>query len=247
MPVEVLCERLEVDVGRVHVPVELRSWGFTHVAGRDGDGFDAEFVARIGGVDGVLEEDDRIVVGESDALHTQFGCGRGDLARRGHLAEPCDLLGLRDVPVLAEATREVAAGGAEREHGAAGQEVVERLLLDRVDAVATRAAVCRQHHLIAGPASHETHPALTVPQLARSRAHVALDAAVVELVPILRRHRVDVVQGELGSHRFAQGREPSGACTACARDCPDETNASGSVRPRRGGLWREGSHEGSRH
>ena len=60
--------------------------------------------------------------------------GRRLVHQRVHLAR------LRDVPVLAELAREVAARGAERQHARAGIEVIERLLLDRIDAEAGRRA-----------------------------------------------------------------------------------------------------------
>ena len=44
--------------------------------------------------------------------------------------------GLADVPVLAEFAAQIAATGSERQHGRSGQEVVERLLFDWVDAEA---------------------------------------------------------------------------------------------------------------
>src|SRR5205823_6249992 len=85
--------------------------------------------------------------------------------------------------------REIAAGGAEREHGASGQEVVQRLLLDRVDAEAARAPVRGEHDLAAVAHPDEAEAALPLAKLARARADVALDAAVLEAVPVRRRDR----------------------------------------------------------
>jgi hypothetical protein len=80
--------------------------------------------------------------------------GRSPPARPGPARDrtPC----FRDVPVLAKLTGEVAARGTERQHGRAGQEVVEGLLLDRVDAEPRRAAVGCQHDLVIVPGAHET-------------------------------------------------------------------------------------------
>ena len=61
--------------------------------------------------------------------------------------------------------------------------MVERLLLDRVDAEARRAAVGRQHHRVAFALAHEARAALALVQAAVARAQVALDATVVESVP----------------------------------------------------------------
>ena len=62
----------------------------------------------------------------------------------------------------------------------AGQEVVERLLLHRVDAEPARPAVRREHDLVVHAAADEAQPALALVQPAGARAHVALDPAVVE-------------------------------------------------------------------
>src|SRR5262249_7360321 len=96
-----------------------------------------------------------------------------------------DLARLADVPVLAELAGQVAAGGAEREDRGAGQEVVQRLLLDRIDAEAARPAIGREDDLVVQPGAHEAEPALPLPQLAEARAEVALDALAVDRVPVL--------------------------------------------------------------
>src|SRR6266568_1193241 len=76
---------------------------------------------------------------------------------------------------------------AERQHRRAGQEMVERLLLDRVDAEAGRAPVGREHHRVIMAGAHVAQPALAVMEPAIARAEIALDAAVLELVPIAAR------------------------------------------------------------
>jgi hypothetical protein len=50
--------------------------------------------------------------------------------------QPVQVAGLRDIPVLAELAGEIAAGSAEGQNGRAGQEVVQRLLFDRIEAEA---------------------------------------------------------------------------------------------------------------
>ena len=61
-------------------------------------------------------------------------------------------------------------------------ELVQGLLLDRVDAEAGRAAVRGQHHGVALALAHEAEPALPVRQRAVARAEVALHAAVLAKV-----------------------------------------------------------------
>ena len=182
--VEALGERLQVDVGRVHAVEELPPRLGADVAGGDGDVPEPARAAGLGDVDRVLEEDHRVVVGVGDrpaaAPHGRFG----DLLRRGPSLEPVEFARLGDVPVLAELAGEVAARGAEGEHRRAGQEVGERLLLDRVDAEARGAAVGGEDDAVALPGAHEAQAALALVQLAQAGADVALHAPVVEQVPV---------------------------------------------------------------
>src|SRR5690606_10115656 len=90
---------------------------------------------------------------------------------------------LGDVPVLAELAGEVAAGGAEGKDARAGVEMVERLLLDRVDAEAGGAPVGGEHHPARLVLAHEAEPALPLVQLAVARTEVALHAPVGQRVP----------------------------------------------------------------
>jgi len=62
--------------------------------------------------------------------------------------------------------------------------VVQRFLLDRVDAKAARAAVARQYQLFVGASPHETHAALLIAQFAVARAQVALQSPILEPVPV---------------------------------------------------------------
>ena len=105
----------------------------------------------------------------------------------------------------------------------ARQEVVERLLLDRVDAEAGRPAVARQHDLVAGAPAHEAQPALPLAQPAVARADVALDPPVGQLVPVRRGHGVRIVETQripLGVNRH-DGSPPAGltlrACCSRSR------------------------------
>src|SRR5207248_8527706 len=112
----------------------------------------------------------------------------GDPLRRGGVGERVDLARLGDVPVLAEAAAQVAARGAEREHAGSGQEVVERLLLDRVHAEAAGAAVSGEDDRVVLARADETESALPLVESAVPRAEIALHAAVVERVPVAPGH-----------------------------------------------------------
>ena len=157
------------------------------VARGDCDGLDAALVAGIGGVHRVFGKDYRVVVGERNALAALFYCGARDGFRRGLVGELVEAARFGDVPVLAELAGEVAACSAERQDAAAGVEMVERLLLDWVDAEARGAPVGGEHNLIIGAAAHETCAALSFVQFAVARAQVALDAPVIQQVPVLGR------------------------------------------------------------
>ena len=181
--VEVLGEGLEVDVGRVDLGVELAARLGVDVARGDGHGLETARVARVGDVHGVLGEDGRIVVGERDAPAAGLLGGARDGLGARLIGEAVHVARLGDVPVLAELAREVAARRAEREHARARVEVLERLLLDGIDAEPGRAAVGREHHGVAFALAHEAEAALPVVEAAVARAEVALDAAVVLAVP----------------------------------------------------------------
>src|SRR6202043_1923610 len=161
---------------------------------------DPRLAAGVGDVDRILHEDHRVVVGEGDAGAAQARGGVRDLLGRGTVGEGVDLARLADVPVLAELAGQVAAGGAERQHRGAGQEMVQRLLLDWIDAVAARPAVGLEHDLAALAGAHETEAALPLEQLAGPRAEIALDAPILEAVPVLRGYRISPRYGNCDTH-----------------------------------------------
>jgi len=117
----------------------------------------------------------------------------GDHFRIGAIVQPVDFTRLRDVPILAELAGKVAASGAERQHWGAGKEVVQRLLLDRIDTEAGGAAIGCEHHDVVGTGSYKAQAPLALVQLAKARTNVTLNASVVEPVPVacreMRTHR----------------------------------------------------------
>src|SRR5665647_2042258 len=172
-----------------------------HVARGHRDRLDPDLMAGIGHVCGILPEDHRVVVGERDAAATQsLGRVRKGLRARG-VCQSVDLPRLGDVPVLAELAGQVAACSAEREDCAAGQEVVERLLLDGVHAEPARATVGRQDDLVVHAGPDKAQPALALVQPTRARAHIALDSAVLQPVPVPRGHGMRVAEGDRVVHR----------------------------------------------
>ncbi len=167
------------------------------VSRRHGDGSDTALATGLRHVDGVLVEDHRVVVGEGDATAPEPHRRLGQLLGRRRVRQPIHLTRLTDVPVLTELARQIATGGAERENRRPRQEVVERLLLYRIDAEAAGAAVGREDDLLVLAHADEAHAALTLPQPTEPRTEIALHPSVLELVPILGRYdRIhDLVHG----------------------------------------------------
>jgi len=139
--IEALGERLQVDVRGVDPAEELLARLGAHVASSHCDGLHVGFAASLRDVDRVLHEHGRVVVGECDAGATVVPGGCGQLQWRCEIRERVHLARLAHVPVLAELAGEVAARRAEREHCRTRQEMVQRLLLDRVDAEPARTAI----------------------------------------------------------------------------------------------------------
>src|SRR5205814_7583674 len=77
-----------------------------------------------------------------------------------------------------------AARRAEGKHRRSRQKMMERLLLDGIDAESAGAAIRRQDDLVMFACADEAQAALAFVQAAEARAQVALYASVVEFVPI---------------------------------------------------------------
>jgi hypothetical protein len=102
----------------------------------------------------------------------------------GFILNPIEVAGLRDVPVLAELAGQVAPCGAKRQDRCAGQKMIERFFLDRIDAKARRTAVGGEHDLVVLPGAHKAQAALAFVQLAIARTDVALDAPIRQSMPV---------------------------------------------------------------
>lgn len=66
--------------------------------------------------------------------------------------------------------------------------MIQRLLFDRIDAKPARSSIGRQNDLILLPRPDKAEPLLAFLKGAVARTEIALDAPVLELVPIFRRH-----------------------------------------------------------
>jgi hypothetical protein len=85
-----------------------------------------------------------------------------------------------------ELARQIAPGRPEGQHARARQEMIERLLLYRIDTETARAAIGEQFDLSAFGPANEAQSTLAFAQLARSWADIALHPAIVQGVPVLR-------------------------------------------------------------
>jgi hypothetical protein len=186
LPIELVGERLEIDVRRVHVRVELAAGLCAHVARRHGDSANASSMTSLRYVDRVLHEDDRIVVSEGDTAAAELASGTRHSVGRCRIGQRIRIARFTDIPILAKLAGKKAAGRAEREHGCARQKMKQRLLLDRIDAKAARTPIGREHELAAQVAAHEAKASLPLVHAAIARADVALHATVFGLVPIPR-------------------------------------------------------------
>jgi len=121
--VEALGEGLQIDIGCVEVTIELCARRWHHVAGRDRHGTNIALVAGLGHIDGVLKEDNRIVVGHGHALAaTAHGRSR-DGIRGGDFTGAFYATRAAGLPVLAKLAREIATRGAEGQHGRPWEEM----------------------------------------------------------------------------------------------------------------------------
>ena len=71
-----------------------------------------------------------------------------------------DFPGLAYIPVLAELAGQVAACRAKRQHRRAGQEMIQRFLIDGVNAVAAGTAIGGEHDLVIQVFPDKTQTAL---------------------------------------------------------------------------------------
>jgi hypothetical protein len=92
----------------------------------------------------------------------------------------------QSVRMEAKFTGQIAPGRPEGQHARARQEMIERLLLDRIDTEAARAPIGEELDLSAFGPANEAQSTLALVQLARSRADIALHPAIVQRVPVLR-------------------------------------------------------------
>ena len=199
--VKIVGEGLQIHIGGVNVVVDVEESLAGDVTVGDHHGVEALGVGRPSDVHHVLAPDGGLVVGESHAGAAVL------LRQRHHLlrlqASGVHLVGFRfrDVPVLAEEATHVAAGRAQRQNLRAGEEVVERLLLDRVNLQRGGLRVAQVVERAAAVHADEAEAHLPVADVAMPRAQVAVQLAVALGFPPARPVRVRWKDGSQIRHR----------------------------------------------
>jgi len=77
---------------------------------------------------------------------------------------------------------------------------MERLLLGRIHAEPARPTVRRQHHLVGHPTPDEAQTPLPLTQPTGPRTHITLHPAVTQHMPMATRHRVPILEADLGHY-----------------------------------------------
>src|SRR5438034_9915423 len=116
------------------MPVKFRARIISDVAGSNRNRFDPALTTRVGDIDRVLGKNHWIIVGECDRSTAEPLRRMRDLLGRGRIGELVPFACLGNVPVLTKSTTEVTAGRAEREHTRTRQKMVQRFLLDWINA-----------------------------------------------------------------------------------------------------------------
>ncbi len=182
--VETLGKGLKIDIRRIHMGEKLPPSFGIDIARRHRYRLDSLGVAGLGRIDGVFEENHRIIIGEGDAAALKLDRCGGDGFRAGLIGQSIKLARFADVPVLAEFAGEVAACRAEGKNRRTGQKVIERLFLDGIDAKTRGAAIGGEHQALRPSGADETKPSLSGAQDATARTKIASEPPIRETGPV---------------------------------------------------------------
>ena len=179
LAVEFFAEGLEVDLDRAQEAAELAQRRLLDKTVADHDIRQALLFSQSGAVTYVLEGNSGLVISVGDDAAVVAPCQADGRLRRHvnglHLLGPA----LRDLPVLAEAAAEVAAGGGQRKGLATGKIVEQRLLFNRVDMNGGRLGVHQGEVGAAAVLARAAMAAFLVGDPAVVGAEPTLDLAVV--------------------------------------------------------------------
>jgi hypothetical protein len=176
--VEGFGEGFQVDVGCVDVVVDVVESFVGDVAVGDHDGFQAVLFRGLADIDDVLAPNGGLVVGEGDGVAAVLQ-GEQRNVLWGHLLRVhLVLMGLGDIPVLAEEAAHVASGGAHAENTRARQEMVQRFFFDGVNLKSGEGAVAEAEEFAALIDADEAEASLAGAQMAVTGAEVAVNSIV---------------------------------------------------------------------
>ena len=177
--IDVIAERLEVDVGGIEIRQQVGQRLLTDIACRDEDVPEACLMCQSGGVGDVFYIGERLGVGVGDARTVVLPAeGDDSLGREAvafHLVGGC----LRDVVVLTVQTTEIAAGAGYGQARGARMEMIERFLFYRVDGQCTGPGIDLADKHTATVATASANARLSVVNATVVRTEKALHPSVV--------------------------------------------------------------------
>ncbi len=176
LAIEIFGEGFEIDVGGIDVVVNVVKSFASDVAIGDHDGFEAIGPGGFANVDDVFAPDGGFVVGEGDGVTTVLQGEFGNVLGRNVARVDLIVMGLRDVPVLAEEAAHVAAGGAQAEDSGARKEMIQGLFLNGVNLERGGCTVAKIEELSILIDADEAETGLAVANVAVSGTEIAMNA-----------------------------------------------------------------------
>src|SRR5206468_8654136 len=107
----------------------------------------------------------------------------GDLRGRSRLRELIPFAVFGDGPVLAKPAAEIASSRAEQQHARSRQKMIQRFLLNGVDAKPAAPAISCEHHSVTNSLPNETESALAFIEFAEPRTQPTLDPTIRQHLP----------------------------------------------------------------
>src|SRR5207302_2273269 len=176
--VEIFGERFQIDIGCVHMVVDIMEGLARDVAVADHHRSQASFPGGTTDVHDVFAPDGRLVVGKGDrgtaVMQRELRHILGRNMSRMNLVAP----GLGDVPILAKEAAHIATSRAKRKNLRAGQEMIQRLLFDGINLQSRGRGVAQAIELASLVYANKTEAALPLANVAVPRAQIAVHASV---------------------------------------------------------------------
>ena len=110
---------------------------------RHGNRFDANLMAGLRNINGVLQKNNRIVVCERNTAATILFSRASNRLRAGFVLKFIKSARFADILVLAKLTHQITISGAERKNRRSWQKMIQRLLFYRINTETTRSPIGR--------------------------------------------------------------------------------------------------------